>query len=52
MVSIASAEFIKTKNKKRDVVMEDKGVSDGIAKVLIGGVLDLWFIKVELKLFM
>ena len=48
LVSIASAEFIKTKNKKRDVVMEDKGVSDGIAKILIGGVLDLWFIKVEL----
>ena len=48
LVSIASAEFLKTKNKKRDVVMEDKGVNDGIAKILIGGVLDLWFIKVEL----
>jgi len=48
LVSIASAEFLKTKNKKRDVVMEDKGASDGIAKILIGGVLDLWFIKVLL----
>ena len=47
-VPIATAEFLKS-NIKGDVVIEDEGLNDGIAKILIGGVLDLWFIKVENK---